>query len=511
MPSRRQNMTERPIKTAEEFAARWVGKRSVEDLLDAQKNEKRQMKMVGLVIDAALVTNLCHALNDGKKLEKLRDFLHLDRQGRMLQNADKSETLTLDVAQRMIDSMRMIDDESARLPVITHYVLNALVGKGLVVNHRDLVTDQAWANYREKLEQYKSVKSYYDEQGLPNPPLNSRPEDPRIIVCNKWTNATIAIKDNGAKSSGSITGKVSRKRLNEGKKDLAAHIRDVNRVMILPAIPEVADTFYHVLDEQIRRRVVASEGRVSGAQSGRIPHLFVEKWAVKSWGQFDRMAYIALHGEREDGSLNPQDVHVAEIKAVGRSMERADLLTAPIYNLQRELNDIERSVKKGDIRERYESCRAAYEHMARDYFKSSLGSKLQLPEEFQFPSALPDNASPKDYERLRLELVGLNQRLHIEGLNSEEKRGPWIQKFARTAFYQQAARETQHRGLSDKNAIQANKVAVDLFEEGLLTRLKGISLVELGIVRKEAREEWKEDQGLQHRNARPRSSATRGD
>jgi hypothetical protein len=513
-------MTKSHFFTSKQFAKEWSkdNVKTIEQLLDGA--EKRQDKLIGLTIDAAIVTYVVHALADGERLTNMKSVFRMSAPDRheesYISSHDSHIRIPVKDVQGTIDSMRSIPNEQQKLSAIRNYVLHALAGPGLIINHREMVQDDAWDVYKKNRLEWTALKPYLDKIGE-NSSIKE-PHDPRLELCNTWTSKWLRLKDSGPKSADGVHSKIARK-AGKGRENFnpSVEIRDINRIMILPAVPEVADTFYQVLDEQIRRRV---------AHLGdEKPHIFIENWTVKPWGQFDRMAYIALHNENEQAQLIKNDVCIAEIKAVGRAMERADQLTGPIYQLQRELDDIAKYFpstnkkpkekegrpeyldKRKALSSAYESKKILYESLWKIFSPERLGRKGELPEGFQFPPLLRDFDHPTYYETLREGLVRLNQRINIDALSQEKESGPWKRKFVKTAYYQQEARETQQTGRSQKLAIQEQKVTVDRFENGLMKQIKGLTDKDHEELNLAARQEWREVQGKGFLNPKPRSGS----
>lgn len=492
--------------TAKRFAAEWTKRKSVEELLEGA--HRRQDKLVGIAIDAAVVTHICHELANGKTLNSLRTCLRLDENDIFV--SDRGPTLLKlhDLESTFKTLNDSITDKKERLKVITDIVLNMLVKQNVIVNHLNITDDTGW-------DKYVRARSLYLSYDNPFGHGVSKPQDPRVIVCNERVGASLTIKDNGAKTLASVESKLARKS-TKGKLTFNASvdIKDINRIMILPTRPEVADTFYKVMEWQTAHSVAAQAADVGDDYRNR-RHLFVENWAVKPWGPFDRKAYVALHNE-SNGSIIEDDVNVAEIKAVGPAMDKAERLTALIYALQRELDDIRRYFpprgeikkegelrKKGDktgnyqeerllFQKKYDTLSQLYNILAEDYFEDRIKGKKGLPPEFCFPPPIKDFDRAPDYENLRLALIRLNQEINIDALKHEQDARSWAEKFAFTAYYQHAARAEASWGKARKHQITDREVETARFDEGLLKRI-GLNSSDLAILSREAFTAWRED------------------
>lgn len=467
------------FKTAKEFARHWQGGKSLEEMTEGA--EKRQDKMIGMIIDAAIVTSLYRALCWGASAESLRTLFHVVKIDGvdMLLRQDGTPYAPFDKVKRHIKEIQEQYTGAQRADQIYNYISQDLINSKVIVNHRNLVEDGDWNSYSAARTNYFDLKAFYEQEVREGHPVDERmrpvrPADPRIEACNERIGHWLLIKDSGAKSLESIQSKVSRKRKREGRNyNPSVDIRDVNRLMILPDVPETADAFYRILSHQIGVRV-----KSLGADQK--PHLFVENWSVKPWGQFDRMAYMALHADAPDGGLDADNVAVAEIKVVGKQMERADALTAPLYALHRELDDnrtyFPDSARTRDeknylqerdkLRQLYRRCKIAFE---------SAGNRIygQGKCPYVFPDISPDLNRPEHYETLRHGLNVLSQQIYIDALNSEQGILEWAPTFLFTAYYQQAISEWKKEGLGSKAKVNSSGVSADRIEEGLLKRVGG--------------------------------------
>jgi hypothetical protein len=506
------------FRDAAEFASAWTRHKTVDELLEGAT--RRQDKLVGLVIDAAIVTHLCHELAAKKSLEGMKKFFRMDESGNFYglkrdKDAPKgAKDLTFSDLVTIFNSMNGIEDPSSRLELITNYVMNVLVDKGVLRTHRDLIDNEGWDKYVQGRDIYLADRRQQEKEGTHYHLV--RPEDPRLTVCNEWTGSLLSIVDNGAKTRASAVSKSARRgQSDDSDFNASVVIKDINRVMVLPARPEVADTFFAILEQQIRQ-TVRGQSRTISEEYGNKPHLFVERWAVKPWGPFDRKGYVALHqnNPKDDKAVVEDDVHVAEIKAVGQAMYKAERLTSAIYRLQRELTDTsrytpsttkERKPSRKDtealkpyekerttLKAMYEDCRRRYHRYADEHLLELKNGKPYLRPEFTFPPPVENFERGDQYENLRLALIKLNQAIHLHALKHEMNAEPWAKQFAFTAYYQHAAKEQMRLGKATKRAVEKSAVPTDRFDEGLLSKI-GLSRDVLDKIKSEAYKAWQQD------------------
>jgi hypothetical protein len=505
------------FKTAREFARYWQGNKKIPDLTEGA--EKRQDKMIGLMLNAATATAVINALYWNNTVKALSDLIRV-RNGVLVDADGNSSGLTLEKLEADVNACL---DKPAResRKALYELVMNQLSAPGLLKTHREWAKNSEWDDYVHARNNYHLIKNYFDKQEALGHPTGverpERPEDPRIRNYNDRLGQWLFIKDSGPKTASSIASKIERKKKlaglggegmqsprgadegNVGQHIPAYDIRDINRIMILPDVPETADDFYEVLSEQIQKKV-------AHLQDG-VPHLFKEKWSVKPWGQFDRMAYIALHAEHADGSLKQDDVAIAEIKVVGKQMEKADSLTAPLYALHRELDNVDRFFPKGNASKRtdpmkereafrmlHNQCAAAFKAVCKKIYEK------QTPP-YTFPPLPKELNRPIDFENLRQQLNSLSQEIYIDALNGERSINDWAPVFLATAYYQEAAAEAKSGGLKPKKEISNTGVNAVRIEERILRKVGGEGVFDHDKIRRHALEQWRKDQGKEHLNA----------
>ncbi len=433
--------------SAKEFSRTWQQGVSADQLISGDTAhgafpdaERRQDRFVGMILNAMMTLVLYEELKEGANPEYLEKMFNYEKIGNM---PDFLRDLKESVART-----KSLDADTRNQALMT--LVLELSDKGCIKTHRQLITDDVWNNYIQQRVAYNGVMADYASQvqewqaeGMPGePPRRPRlekPVSPRISVVNDITQKWISLESPGQKTESSLYSKLRRKGYSHGKDFKgASEVMDMTRVMVQPYTPEVAEEFCQVL-----RHVFPPKAQENGTE---YPRVFTEPWQVSYYGYFDRKAYMAMDRLTETGTPEvAEGLHgmVGEVKIVAKEMSKAEKITAPVYAVLRELDDINKFIpdsggqkKANKHTEEFGRFRELYERSKRMFGQRCRQEGLS----YEFPPFKENQPTKREtYTSVKEALTKLQKRINSDAIN--QARDEWQEQYLHTAYYQLAAQQ----------------------------------------------------------------------
>lgn len=373
--------------------------------------EERQKELQNLAIDASLMLYVYEELCEGKKA------LQLAADGLIHRQNASGEIISARQIDEELPSRSSLIDAKKRREIIFEKVCE-LSRKGCIKTHRDMTGDE--------LMDRAARRSLSEEEMA-------------LEQANRITGAWIQIENPGSKSEESIRTKLFRKSISD--QNMAARLRDVNRIMVMPSTPEVYEDYFRILG------VLHPPKELENGETH--DRLIQQGWEVKNYGYFDKMVYLALDklatGEPSTGDVAP----VAEIQVCAGELHVAEKLTDPMRAVARmTVNATQRyKPKSGGDKRKNEYLRNQQQFVdiyqrAKEKF-DGVCKKNGL--KYEFP-AMPKNlGDDTQYALLSSQLTDMMLNINIAALNAANSR-KWADKFLETYYFQQAALEDRRKG-----------------------------------------------------------------
>lgn len=399
-------------RSAKEFAKLWSVPEGVNVL---EGNDvipdvtERQNRLVGHVLNLCIITHIYEGIKKRQSYDSLKSlFKDLgDRDAAMLE--------------------KMFDYSSAHAPSEDEKLamLLKLSKEKKILSQRDLVPSEVWEKFVSDSNDFTSHRS------------QKAPTDPRILACNDKIGATIRMFGEGAKLPKSIARKMYHRNCE------LSQLRDINRIGILPTIPQYAEDFVRIMEALYPPKVI--EATAQGNKT--IPQFFAEEPEIFENGYFNQKLCVALdrmarsRHKSTEGNLGT----IAEIKIVPAKMYRVDKLTAIIKSIRPEFTDYARKISSDDVAEQ-ESAR---QELAHKYEKAALDFRHELDKlksadktfkaDYKWPK-LPRNMDGSVVKDLQNKLLLLGQQINTDGILSEC--AEWQKAYVKTYLRQEERANT---------------------------------------------------------------------
>lgn len=462
-------------KTSKTFAADWQGRYNVDDFFSGGEHfpdiYRRQDRLVGAVMNAALGLYVYEELKQDTAVDNLGAFI--------VPQAQKS--LKEDVAE-----IRKKSNVAERNAALFERVTRLMDEKG-VISHMHLIEGDKWQNYCDARDQYnQTIKDYmkslhdWEQDRHQSPPpaatWEKAPPDPRIAAANEKVSKILEIYSPSPKTESSVRAKMEEHARKYGSKGykVGSHIRDFNRLLILPSTPEVASDFFRIL-EHVSPPKQDKDGK-------KHPRVYEEPWEVTNYGYFNKKGLVAMDRLMESGTEKRTEGiegMLGEIKVVSKQMRIAEGLTGPVREMFRVLHDIRQYIpdsagKKVDtakikrnrdkLHELYEKSKKTFEERCEEHFPGGAP--------YKFPENLIKGTESKasSYTTMSHKLEDLLLKINTDQL-AQEQGHEWSLLFLRTAIQQRMVADRTKTGLQHKKDAQQGEEALAIIPSPWLDKV----------------------------------------
>lgn len=400
---------------------------------------ERQNALVEMMIDTSLELTVYEELKAGAGL------VNMQRQGLLRDSVSESTLVDMQKeAEAAINRKKpdnTPDDAAIRKGLLD--ILKTLRNSGHLAQAQDLCdpTTTAMQCYPTGLEAFYAERSVFLEKqtvGMHEGKAPKKPQDPRIKEMNaNYTSMWIQIKDQGAKSDQRSEKKAGDKGVEKnarGDFPIGGALRDLARITVMPRSPSVAADFFALLRDKYPPHPT---------REGNLDRVFVEDWALKQSGYFDQTAYIAQGETIENARLRQSGRTkglVAEIKVVGREMEKADYISHPIYEAVRKvrMDQLFPRQQKDDnatFKAHRRHYAAVYEALRNEFVEKAKEKQLS----YAFPEFDTTHINDRNYfHQLVSDLTELRRTIHVDGVNRETS-PEFAQAYLQTAYATEVA------------------------------------------------------------------------
>ena len=447
------------ILSAKQFVDAWDVPTDTQEHLYGNKQlsdiHTRQARLVGNVVDAAIILHVYEKLLDNTSLEELALFL--PKTG---------------LKPQEIDTLTGADNDAKLAQLIT-------MSKSARLMNHNFVSQDTWDRHKAKFELYKDqLKS-----GEVHSSLISSPPDPRIKAINALMGSTIQILNPGPKEEEAIRNKLNRQHVN------IQDLKDINRLGILPKNPQYAEDFIKIIELLNPPKNVNNNGTPA-----KLSRIYEEPWEVFENGYFTQKLILALDRNHAGNPTGGKAATIGEIKIIPPSMLQAEKLSALIKPLIEQTSIpslyISTKPKDGSKNKDDEIEKQRRERLTEDYadklgqfgrkiaeFKEqqnkqpSRGKKIDY-DSYRFPAFPQQNLlnKPQAYQALNKALLELSRKIHAEAVMAENFE--WQKKYLETALIQR----DDHKNLKSKDDKEARDDRMSMEWLQKIADVHGLSL-----------------------------------
>lgn len=299
---------------------------------------ERQTRLIDIMIDVAIETNVLDMLDEG---EKARDLLNSG----FVRVPGKSSVAAHSALQAVMPKLFMDDAPASRHQKCMD-ALAALREKGYLVTSKTLCNAAKLKDNRGFISEFakqwdeytKSLKDWRDNpvggEKRPSPPdtddkrFSTQPVDMCLAAFNELS-SLIQLEEPGPKRRISAVDKLARSGgglVSDGSDLNAACLKDMNRIKVSVATKARSDDFLSLLEARMRKEPV----------EGLDSNILVDGWKLQNSGFLDRKVAIAFPRESKETAL-PAKAAVAEVMVTSPQLSVAHVITHYVYDLIREM------------------------------------------------------------------------------------------------------------------------------------------------------------------------------
>lgn len=299
---------------------------------------ERQTRLIDIMIDVAIETNVLNMLEEGKKPVNLLG-------SKFVRISGKQGVAALTALQAVMPSL-LIDDAPAMRHQKCMDTLAMLREKGYLVTSKTLCNNKKLKENREFISEFakewdeytKSLKDWRDNpvagEKRPTPPdtddkrFSTQPVDMNLAVFNAHS-SLIQLEEPGPKRRASAVDKLARTGgglVSDGSDLNASCLKDMNRIKVSIATKARSDDFLKLLETRMRKEPV----------EGLENNILIDGWKLQNSGFLDRKVAIAFPRESNETSL-PAKAAVAEVMVTSPQLSVAHVITHYVYDLIREM------------------------------------------------------------------------------------------------------------------------------------------------------------------------------
>ncbi len=368
---------------------------------------ERQTRLIDIMIDVAIETNVLDMLEQGRKPASIMGskFVRIPgKQGLAAQHALQENMPHL-----------LIDDA----PTVRHKkcmeALASLREKGYLVTSKTLCSPSRLKENREFINEFakewdeytRSLKDWRDNpvagEKRPTPPdtddkrFSTQPVDMNLAVFNNLS-SLVQLEEPGPKRRISAVDKLARSGgglVIDGSDLNAASLKDMNRIKVSIATKARSEDFLNLLEARMSQEPVA----------GLDSNILIDTWKLQNSGFLDRKAAIAFPRESGQTAL-PAKGTIAEVMVTSPQLSVAHVITHYIYDLIREME-----VCKRPDNPEYESIKREGELDVRKLFPAEGDSEAAGMAKIRARESLYENyeKAKKSFDR-RAERLGVGLR-----------------------------------------------------------------------------------------------------